>query len=121
MFGALGHTRDQFYGHMITETRLHVSPYNAEFGKRAREFFEEAIETLHEEHLMVFHCVQLLLKLHKASCPEDSIPITDEKLEVAYKFFKDAITIRGDFLYYTESDAFLSHRLKGGGDLSEVK
>ncbi len=120
MFVASGRTRSQFYGEMLAELGLQTSMDDVDFGERAEAFFEKVVGTLHEEHLLVFYCVKLVSKLYMQVRPGNGTPMSDEELEMAYKYFEGDLPISENFLYYTEDSTFLSHSLKQG-DLSKIK
>ncbi len=119
MFMASGKTRAQFYSDMLAETDVRMSAETFESEEGAEKFLGEVVGTLHEEHLLVFYCVRLVSNFYEKNYSSSSAPMTEEKLEIAYKYFEGVFPVSKAFFYYT-NEAFLSYSLEQG-DLVEIK
>ncbi len=103
MFKKSGKTRSQFYDEMLLEASIAIELGSIDFGPSASAFQEEALMSLHAEHLLVFYSVELFLKAYMAAHPKDT-PMSDEKIEQVYRHFEAAIPLTEAFEEYAKED-----------------
>ncbi len=104
MFAKSATTRHEFYYVMLKEARVEIEFDSIGFGASAAAFRRKAGMSMHREHLLVFYSVELFLKAYMELHPRDA-PIADEKLELFYRHFEEAIPLSGKFEKYAKDDA----------------
>lgn len=113
IFEKAGKPRSEFYSEMTFEAGVQTDLESPEFGTKAVELYEKVVDSIHMEHLLVLYSVKLVLKLHEASCLDgDFSLISDNKLNLVYKYFERGIPLGDKFLDYTEDEEFLSCSLQ---------
>ncbi len=102
MFAKSAKTREDFYNNMLLESGINVELGGIGFGEKAAAFEVEAMGSVHQEHLLVWYSVRLLLlawKTFHPGCP----PIAENGLETLYKHFENEIPLCEKFSTYSES------------------
>ncbi len=103
MFGKSGKTRHEFYRAMLSEAAFAAMFDGISFGEAAISFLKKTKKSVHQEHLLVFYSVELLIRAYAAAYPGSS-PISDERLETFYQHFEAAIPLPAKFERYTKED-----------------
>ncbi len=107
MFEKSGKSRHNFYNDMLSEDKIEIGPEDIAFGSAAVAFAKRAMLSVHEEHLLVFYSVELLIRAHVTAHPRGS-PMSRERLETFYRHFEAAIPLAEKFEKYTkDSSLFL--------------
>ncbi len=95
-----GKTREEFYGEVLAESGVDLCA--VDFGEKALAFQMRAAESVHQEYLLAWYSVELLLKARKAIHPK-SPPVTEKVLETFYEHFEGAIPLSAKFYRYSAS------------------
>ncbi len=102
MFKRSKKSREEFYNEMLVEAGVEIELGEVDFGEKAVAFGGKTIESVHQEHLLVWYSARLLLKAHRTIYPTHR-PISESALEILYKHFEDAIPLCGKFRQYSSS------------------
>ncbi len=114
MFAKSGKQRKDFYREMLVEVGLCIDLSEVEFGEKAMRFYDEVMDSLHRDHLLVFYSVGLLLSVLLARSSGSSAQLADDNLEVIYQYFENSLPLGGKFLKYAKDDTFFKCSLDGG-------
>ncbi len=104
MFEKSAKTRKDFYGDMLYEADIAMEADGISFGSVSAKFGRAAMESVHQEHLLVFYSVELLIRAYATARPRSS-PISDDKLETFYRHFEAAFPLAGKFEAYANDDS----------------
>ncbi len=104
MFERSRKSRHEFYDDILSEARAEVDSEDISFGAAAMTFKKRTATSVHQENLLVFYSVELLIRAHATAHPRGS-PISDARLETFYKHFEAAIPLAAKFEKYAKDDS----------------